>query len=392
MNRRNFLNILAASGLCRISPLYSLGSSLKTPFPELNLSGKGEAVGLVHGRTFADQIKYNLAFYIDLLSFGNPSEKSRLLQLAGGFGTVISRHLPEQLQEMKGIAKGAGLTLEEILLLNARTEMFVKVSQHSEPVFNPGCTALAIINRDARKPLLALGQNWDWNPVLADAPVLLRQKPAKGPSLVTLTEAGMVGKIGFNRHGLGVCLNFLSHTSDYSEYGFGIPVHCLLRAIMGCATLEEACALVNSMPRSASANFLVAQQDKGAPVTVSLECTPNTVKKIKETRGFLTHTNHFKSPSLMPGCTSGLGFCTVNRDKVAQKMSRLLAGKISDPVARMKKVLKSRQGAPYSISKSFISNASIATLAGIIMDLSRNRLHLTSGPPHVSAWMELKGA
>ena len=90
--------------------------------------------------------------------------------------------------------------------------------------------------------------------------------------------------------------------------------------------MEEDWELVNAMPRSAAANILVAQQGNLGPVAVSLECTPNTVKKIKETKGFLTHTNHFKSPSLVPGCTSGMGFCTVNRDKVATRMSQLFAG------------------------------------------------------------------
>ena len=211
--------------------------------------------------------------------------------------------------------------------------------------------------------------------------------------MVTFTEAGMVGKIGFNDRGLGVCLNFLGHRSDDPNAPPGVPVHVLLRAVMGCRSIEEAYKMVAWSPRCASANFLMAQHPRGgAPTALALELTPDAVGRIPMERDHLVHTNHFKNPALAPGCGSEQNRSTVNRNRVAEAMARKLARHLPDPVARMQRILSDRQGAPYAVSKTSAADSSSQTLAGVVMDLSRNRLHLCVGPPHRGRFIALPGA
>jgi hypothetical protein len=54
-------------------------------------------------------------------------------------------------------------------------------------------------------------------------------------------------------------------------------------------------------------------------------------------------------------------------------------------------VLESRHNLPYPISRQNNPDPSSSTLAGIIMDLTRNRLLLTNGAPHDSEWVQLPG-
>lgn len=81
----------------------------------------------------------------------------------------------------------------------------------------------------------------------------------------------------------------------------------------------------------------------------------------------------------------------MNRFEVASALTKELQGKIADPVLRMKKILANRQGAPYSVAKSAATDSRSQTLAGVVMDLSRNRIYLAAGEPHVAPFIQRPG-
>jgi isopenicillin-N N-acyltransferase-like protein len=294
------------------------------------------------------------------------------------------------LEEIDGIATGAGLRLEEVVLINARTDIHALVlAELTGPV--PGCTAIALTGKTRGESSLALSQNWDWHTDMANAPVVLRLRPTEEPDLIMLVEAGMVGKIGFNEHRLGVCLNFLSHTSDGRTGDVGVPIHCLLRASMGCSTLEQVEATVKAVPRCASANFLLAQHGPSGPDALDLEISPLAVASLHPEGGVLVHTNHFLDPSQAIGCTSGRQPSTMMRYATATELAAELQPTVSDPVQRAQLILQSRDNQPFCISRQRIPGVASATLAGIVMDLTHNRLILTRGAPHGGQWRKFAG-
>lgn len=384
MNRRQFVQGLAVLGLSGLMP-FCRGRQL--PFPELEAKGKPGDLGISHGKSFSAQIQYNLDFYLNWLSHSNRVSSKRLLELARGFIPVVETHFPELVEEMDGIARGAGMKFEQIVLINARTDIAALVKAELTRKKVPACTSLALFGKNEKKGSLALGQNWDWDTSMARAPVILRLSPANHPRLVTLAEAGMLAKIGFNQHRLGVCLNFLSHRSDGQPGGFGIPVHCLLRVVLSCHSIQQAVKKVESSPRCASANFLMGQQNTIGSRALDLEFTPEAIATLKPDGSHLIHTNHYLDQKLARGCTSGRGPSTMNRYSTALKLARALENEESDPVNRMKQVLVSREGIPYPISRKGNPDPSSTTLAGIIMDLTRNRLILSGGPPHENPWV-----
>jgi len=390
IDRRAFIGGAAATVALHAGLQPGALAGPRKPFPELSLSGSPGAMGLAHGKAFAKQIKGNVGFYLGWLKKITGSDTRRLLGVARSFMPVMARYVPHQLEEIKGIARGSGRSLDEILAVNARTDMLV-MARAPKPTDRPGCTALAMRGRVGDKHVLALGQNWDWRQDLARGVVVLRLKPDKGPRLVTFTEAGMVGKIGFNQFRLGVCLNFLSHATETPARGYGVPVHCLLREVMACRTLEEAYKMVAWVPRCASANFLLAQPSSKGPEALDLEWTPTAVARIPMSKHLIVHTNHFKDPALAPGCPGQKGKSTLNREATATRLARALAAKHVDPAARMKKVLACRKGAPYSVSKSSAPDSPSRTLAGVVMDLTRNRLYLVAGRPHKGRWVRRPG-
>ena len=161
--------------------------------------------------------------------------------------------------------------------------------------------------------------------------------------------------------------------------------------MMDCATIDQAVSVVKSSPRCASANFMLAQYGTDGPQAVDLEISPDAVAILRGDDAGLVHTNHFLDPALASGCTSGRGPSTMKRMAMAQRLVSELKDREADPVRRAQIVLESRHNLPYPISREHNPDPSSSTLAGIIMDLTRNRLILTNGAPHNSDWVQLPG-
>lgn len=404
MDRRGFIKWVSTASLLSVTDTFSQSKSSKIPFPELSAAGSPGALGFAHGKAFAEQIECNLEFYLgwlaDKISSKDPQTKigrSQLLEVASRFLPVLERCYPEQLEEIEGIARGAQRSMSEIMLINARTDLATMVHPHNLEAV-PGCTAVALTGHtDDHQPALALGQNWDWFSRFSDSTVILHLKPANAPELITFTEAGMLGKIGFNAHKLGVCLNFLWHSSDSPYREFGVPIHCLLRAVMACATLEEAYKQVAWRPRCASANFMLAQHQDTHLEAMNLELTPDAIARLPLVENTLVHTNHYLSNSLIPHCEdqndSPSVASSIARYETAKTVANALKKRESNPVARLQKILALREGG-FPISRGNVNDTGgmeIRTLAGIVMDLSHKRLYLTSGPPHQTEWVEIQG-
>ena len=96
-------------------------------------------------------------------------------------------------EEIAGIARGAEQDELELRAVNARTEILA----------GAGPTECSVVGAGG-----LLAQNWDWHPDFAR---LDRDLDRRAPDgwFATLTEAGMLAKIGLNDAGLGVCLNLL---------------------------------------------------------------------------------------------------------------------------------------------------------------------------------------
>jgi len=198
MNRRRIIGSLTLLGAGMLGGAFETGSCRRrrqTAYPELEARGRPGDLGLKHGRIFSRQIEYNLSFYLQWLSQAGRVPEDHLRQLAASFVPVIEDRFPALIDEMDGIARGAGRSLTEIALLNARTDISAIVEREVEKMKTPACTSLALFGHERDRTLLALGQNWDWDPLMAGAPVVLRLTPADAPRLVTLVEAGMVAKI-----------------------------------------------------------------------------------------------------------------------------------------------------------------------------------------------------
>ncbi|GAA5895407.1 uncharacterized protein JCM6883_001494 [Sporobolomyces salmoneus] len=279
------------------------------PVPQLQLSGTPREIGYQHGQLAATQIQNFLALYRKYFKEQAGLEWDQVRELANEFAIHIAKDHDDLLDEMKGIAEGAGQEWIDIVALNVRSEIGLASPMAKEMKPIDGCTAFSWRDKDGT---LWSAQNWDWKSSAASSLIaldILAHEPTKRPRIKMMTEAGVIGKIGVNEHGVSVLLNALkTELRDPSK----IPIHLLLRRLISLPSIESCRAYLASPPIShhcaSAAHILVT-----SPIaSVSLEILPtgSFTRSISATlpyaaegegeeegrirKNYLTHTNHLR--------------------------------------------------------------------------------------------------
>lgn len=281
---------------------------------------------------------------------------------------------------MQGIADGASRELLDIVALNVRTEI-------NFGLFSDGCTALAW---HTEKHAL-LGQNWDasskshqrhdcdheltfsqWMTPQKQNLIITKITQLNKPTIYQVTEAGIIGKIGFNSSGVGTLLNAIK---VYGVDQTRLPVHFGLRMALESASVPEAVQRLESYGMAASAHILIAD----ANTAVGLEFTKSTFAHCKpDAAGRIVHANHLlldhpgeKDTVWLKDSLARVKTMTENTDK--------LGGKVSWPV--FTKLFEDEQNSPASICRTETKETGSGTLFNIVMDLNAKRAVVRLGRP-----------
>ncbi|MGI9657293.1 MAG: C45 family autoproteolytic acyltransferase/hydrolase [Gaiellaceae bacterium] len=352
------------------------------PFPvfELDATDAFER-GRQHGELAQNQIQALLNTYKQIFRDFVGVEWSSARKIGQSYAEPIERYEPDYLQEIRGVAAGGGFDEEDILALNARSEITFTAK------LVDGCTAFAAFGRATPGETTVLAQNWDWRRSLKDSVVVLRIKQKERPSLTMVTEAGIIGKLGFNSSGLGVCLNAL--VTDRVEPG-ATPLHIVLRGILDAPTLSDAIGAASRANISCAANYLVAQHGAGA---VSIEAVPGGVDVLLPERDVVVHTNHLRSLRHVGAKDLGIQAFPDSPVRLA-RISRLTEeahGRIDSEAATQ--MLRDHAGQPDSICRhedAFIDHESVRihSVFSLVMNLEHLSLQMTDGPPCKASYHE----
>lgn len=249
------------------------------PVPRVMLSGDARSRGMQHGEALRADIRRMLDIYAPMFALSQRELTAR----TNHFRAEIKALQPSLAEEIAGIAVGAGVSEAQIIALNARSELL----SGSTPAANE-CTAVWL------KRHALLGQTWDWLHELEPLITVLDITHQDGHRLLTLTEPGIVGKIGLSAAGVGVCLNFMRAPGLMR----GLPIHVLLRAMLDCRHPDELTQLLRDAGANRSGHILVGLAEGAG---FGLEFTGTQCCRLAEDDGVLTHTNHFLTRDIDPG-------------------------------------------------------------------------------------------
>ncbi len=357
-------------------------------FPVIEVSGTAFERGRVHGRVAKEQVARSVENYASL--FGHCGIGWNDAQRQGEtYREVIGEFDPELLDEIEGIAAGAGRAAAEILALNARTEILPPTfpgkptaewlaSRLGCPADFGECTAIAVSPDRSAPGGTLLAQNWDWLGAQREALVLLRIRETNGSACLTLTEAGMLAKIGLNDRGFGVCLNILRSEDDGARPD--VPVHVLLRALLRCASVQDAIQFAYRIRAGASSNVLCADTSGDA---ASLELAPAGMHVVRDAGGTLCHTNHFLAPGAQPSEVA-LPPSLSSRPRL-ECARRHAASRAKLGIAELQALLRDETDGFLSVCRrpdpSLPEEARIESVASVIMELARGVMHVAPDVP-----------
>jgi isopenicillin-N N-acyltransferase like protein len=264
-------------------------------FPLIEVSGPPRERGRQYGHQAAARIHLGVEHYTRQLT-RLALDAAAIRTLVDEFVPQMERFDPAYVEEMRGIAEGAGLAFESVALLNARTEI-LKLGQRpdlrarlaaAEPA--DGCTGVVALPDATSAGRLIHAQNWDWKAECAETAVILCVRREDGPDLLTFTEAGGLARSGFNAAGIAITANYLESDRDYRQ--LGVPLALIRRKVLESEHLALAMRAVYVTPKSAANNMMVSHV---GGVAIDFECAPDETFQVHPERGLLVHANHFVS-------------------------------------------------------------------------------------------------
>jgi isopenicillin-N N-acyltransferase-like protein len=428
----------------------------------ITASGTPSELGLAHGRAAARQIRNSLSFYRSYFAQKASLDWDDACVAAMRFLPYLEATVPHLVDEMRAVAAGASdgasggaeegegekgeeggrVRFEDILAMNCRTEI-------SMGLMNDGCTSFSFhsprggssasesgnaggADDEASGGTAILAQNWDWDPRQIPSLICLTLRPSSGPvrEITQITEAGIVGKIGFNSARVGVCLNAIrARGVDYGK----LPIHLALRVALECVSAASALEVLEKRGVASAGHILIS--DGGEAVSTEWSCkglrvlrageghwaeaeyaklngkggvngevngVANGVNGQSDARDardaangkevkFLAHTNHWLVPP-HPGTEIPKVWLSDSEDRVVRATSLLQASKsqISKTgagfgIKQAQRILADEEGYPFGINRAVDGAAKegdgLATLFSIVMDLKRGVAEVKIGRP-----------
>lgn len=259
-------------------------ANISADYRFVELKGNGYQRGLTHGKTLKKEIAVILASWKESVQERyQTSADSFVMNMISHtkYLADIKKWSPDLLEEIKGIAEGAGQSFNYIYMLQLMDEVWVtgkEAGMHH-------CTSIgAVINSDET----ITAQNMDIPSFYHVYPTVLKIRDEKGlVETYMFTFPGSLGLTGMNRYGVSVNCNTLEQL-DHSATG--LPVLFIIRNALKKRTYNEAAEFLRQVKHASGQNYIIG----GPGEVASYECSLNEVTPYYpfKTNELTYHTNY----------------------------------------------------------------------------------------------------
>ena len=339
---------------------------MRTPtrYRTIEVSGPPRELGRQIGEATREEIRGFCEVALERMNKNVSVSRERACDIARRSCEFADAYRPDLVEELRGTAESAGLTLDELMLLQVRNQC--------TPDEECGCTSFAIERTGSTGPVVA--QTWDNDPALDEFTIVLTRRPEGRPATMSCTQAGLISYMGLSETGIGACVNTLPAPSR----AVGVPHYFTLRELFEAESLEKAVRSVRRAHRAIPANIMLATPDGIA----DLEVTIDDVRVLRgDHRGFITHTNHCLHPDLV---SINDHFPELIQSYARKRRIAHLGGSMSGEVAACKSVLRDHDGHPTSICRHANDDPLYGfwvTVFALIIEPRERRMHISRGTP-----------
>jgi isopenicillin-N N-acyltransferase like protein len=265
------------------------------PFPFVSVSGQPYERGVQYGRAVADRVRLSASRYGQTLrniGYSEASERGLIRALE----QAIGEFQPAYLEEMHGIAAGAEVPFDDIVMINARTEVLAKAraekTMPADAEDEDGCTGVLVLPSRSSTGQLIHAQNWDWKADCIDTGIVLRVRNEDGPDYLTFVEAGGLARSGLNAAGVSITANYLESDRDFTQ--MGVPLSLLRRRVLEEPVFANALRVIATTPKSCSNNLMLGMAEGFG---IDFECAPDEAFPIwPGDDQLIVHANHWVNP------------------------------------------------------------------------------------------------
>lgn len=363
MNHRDLSRrqVLGLAGTAAVVGAAEAPASEPVEFPLYKARGTHRELGRQHGEQAARQIKAHIEMMRSMPKLSEEQFRRRAAQ----FQPLFARNCPHLLDEIRGLAEGAGVTLEEAMACSIRGEL------HSAPA--EGCTTYVIERHGAAGDQIIAGQNSDMGHANIALAYVLHLQPQGKPEVLMWTFGGMLGYHGVNSAGVA---HFENALGGGPPNRFGIPHYPVERMMLECNRLERAIDLLRTMPLASNANYVLCD---GYGNIADVEATTAGVEVLPDRgTGYFAHTNHFLSGryALPQNFKRSLADSFPRQNRI-DSLIKSHYGSIQ--VDDIKQFLCDHSGYPTSICRH--SGEGMQTVASMVAEPAQRCMHVAVGTP-----------
>jgi isopenicillin-N N-acyltransferase-like protein len=192
------------------------------------------------------------------------------------------------------------------------------------------------------------------------------------PTIMQVTEAGIIGKIGFNSSGVGTLFNAIKvHGVDETR----MPAHFGLRMALESSSVDDAVQKLKSYGMASSAHILIADPN----TALGLEFTKSTFAPcMPDALGRVVHANHLLLDHEGEVDTVWIKDSLERVPNMRENAAKLESGAGWEEVSAL---FEDEQNAPGAICRTQTEETGSATLFNIVMDLKVKKAVVRLGKP-----------
>ncbi len=284
---------------------------------------------------------------------------------------------PQYVDELEGIAEGAGLPFED-LFLEMCEELWENAAWYGRiPGPARGCTDLVARGRATVDGSTLVAHTNDLSPEVEKDLVILKVRAGDEPEFLGVSVGGLGYSAGFNAAGISMTGNQVS----CNDIRPGVPRLLMVRAILAARRLEEAMNACLLPQRASNYNNVIADACGEA---YSMEGSATDCEPLYIEGDLLAHANHYVSPPMrrFEADRNDIGG-SVYRHHRALRLLRENYGRLSPSL--FQELLADHANYPGSLCKHGIESVTVFSL---IINLNERRAWIGRGRPCQTTYYE----
>jgi isopenicillin-N N-acyltransferase like protein len=347
------------------------------PYATIEVRGTNREIGRAVGEGARSQVRSAIGWYAEHLHTLAKIEYSEALSQARAYLAVARTYLPQYVEELEGLAEGAGVGVEEIAVPNCGEEFTCGGGAAGPSVTaSPGCTAVAVAHNGRH----IVGHNMDWYAVDLDKNVLFDVTGPDGVRFLAFCGVPYLPALGMNSAGIAYVGNAL-YCSDQRP---GIPNVLVRRWVLDSRTVAQACRRAMHVKRARGSNHLFADANGGI---YNLE-TSGTASSLACLGRTYAHTNHYVHDDMLPYETSRDGNSRARLHVAQAKLSEGLK-RGTEPLELVMDILRCHASEPIcEHPNDGAAPDGSMTVGSMVCDLDNGRIFVCAGPPCRSPYTE----